>query len=349
MARLGVVCASLLLLTGCTSGISVPERAFDQLTEYGFFEGDLAALQPADGVLPYDLNSPLFSDYAEKARFVWMPEGTSATYSDDGVFAFPEDAVLIKNFYYNAAAPGSERRILETRLLINRGDDWEAVGYIWNDEQTEAFRDVVGAVKPVQWTDASGAVQSVDYIIPNRNQCKSCHLAGKQQVPIGPSARNLNKTFVYRDGAENQLAKWAEKGYLSGFDPAAAHPRVADWNDPAEPLHDRAMAYLDVNCGHCHNPAGSANTSGLHLVADAPMDISLGLFKAPVSAGSGTGGRPYSIVPGDPDQSILLYRMQSTDPAERMPELGRSLVHHDGVVLIRQWIQSMEAASPLTP
>lgn len=340
--------ASAGMLSRCgimgKGSVQVPEQAFEQLSDYHFFVGDLADLQPNERVLPYDLNTPLFSDYAQKARFVWMPEGSAATYLEDGVLDFPEGSVLIKNFYYamDESARETGRRILETRLLINRGAEWEAVGYVWNDEQTEAFLEVAGDIKAVEWTDQSGTLQQLDYIIPNKNQCKNCHAVNEQQVPIGPKAANLNKLFAYAEGQMNQLAKWSEMGYLTGYIAEDEHPQLAVWDDDRSGnLHERALAYLEVNCGHCHNPHGAANTSGLSLTANARMDKALGIYKPTVSAGAGTGGHTYSIVPGNPDESILVYRMNSTDPGAMMPELGRRMVHKEGVELIREWIAQM--------
>lgn len=342
-------------LTQCQSdkkGIIIPVEPYEKLSEYRFFKGDLANLEPNDRVLPYDLNSQLFSDYAHKARFVWMPEGTSANYTEEGVLDFPKETVLIKNFYYeNDETDASKgRKILETRLLINRGKEWEAVGYIWNNEQNEAHREVIGDIQKISWVNERGATQNINYIIPNKNQCKNCHLTGKKQIPIGPKVRNLNKTYAYADGEMNQLEKWASVGYLSGFDSEKVHPKVAVWDDEnTGTLHDRAMAYLDINCAHCHFKGGSANTSGLHLVADAKPDMSLGIYKATVSAGAGTGGNTYSIVPGHPEESIMIYRMKSTNPGAMMPELGRTIVHEEGVKLIADWIKNMDAEEAVRP
>ena len=343
--------SSIFLLVQCQfsnkQGVQIPmaNEPFEKLSDYGFFKGNLADLQPADRVLPYDLNSPLFSDYAHKARFVWMPEGKSAQYTTDHVVDFPEGAVLIKHFYYNHDEQRADkgRRIMETRLLINRKEEWEAIGYIWNEEQTEALYEVVGDIKEVNWTDDKGTARFVDYIVPNKNQCKGCHAYDGKQLPIGPKVRNLNKTFAYQDGTMNQLEKWASIGYLTGFKSTEVHPKVAVWDDAkTTDIHSKAMAYLDINCGHCHNPKGAANTSGLHLVADNELDLTLGVFKATVSAGAGTGGHDYSIVPGNPDESIMVYRMNSTNPGAMMPEVGRRLVHTEGVNLIRDWISQMD-------
>lgn len=339
----------LIGLSNCnsnkTSPVNVSTTPHEKLSTYGFFNGALANLQPSEGVIPYDLNSPLFSDYAHKARFVWMPAGSKAKYTPDSVLDFPAGTVLIKNFYYKHderdAAKG--RRIIETRLLIKRAEEWEALGYIWNEEQTEAYYETIGDIQEVAWTDKEGVVRTANYIIPNKNQCKNCHANGQQQQPIGPKVRNLNKSYAYADGAMNQLDKWSTLGLLEGFDPTLPHQKAAIWDNPESgTLHDRAMSYLDINCAHCHHPEGAANTSGLHLVYDTPVSTELGVFKPTVSAGAGTGGLQYSIVPGHPEESILLYRMKATNPGAMMPELGRQLVHQEGVNLIRNWIKTLE-------
>lgn len=320
-------------------------QAFEQLSDYHFFTGKLADLQPNARVLPYDLNTPLFSDYAEKARFIWMPENSDgAVYNDKNVLEFPTGTVLIKNFYYtnDERDLNQGKRIIETRLLVRTKTQWEARNYVWNDEQTEAVRDVVGDIKTINWTNIKGKAMQVDYIIPNKNQCKSCHYNKGILEPIGPKIRNLNKSFTYSEVKQNQLEKWAEVGYLKGYEPTINHPKVAQWDNPNDDLHQRAMAYLDVNCGHCHNPNGPANTTGLNLVADAEMNRAFGIFKPSVAAGAGTGGRDYNIVPGKPNESILTFRMESTDPAEMMPELGRRLVHEEGVDLIKAWIEGLK-------
>ena len=338
--------AICILLTQCQKGsigIVIPDEPYETLSEYNFFQGQLADLNPSERVLPYDLNSPLFSDYAYKARFVWMPEGTSANYTTDHVLDFPEGAVLIKNFYYNHDETNLEkgRKIMETRILVNRKEEWDAYGYIWNEEQTEAYFEVVGDIKDVSWVNEKGEQQRVDYIIPNKNQCKGCHAYKNKQKPIGPKVKNLNKDFDYVDGSMNQLQKWTEVGYLDGWASEVPAPSVAVWDDESNGIHDRALAYLDINCGHCHNPDGAANTSGLTLMSESKLDMTLGVYKATVSAGAGTGGHTYSIVPGNPEESIMIYRMSSDNPGAMMPELGRRLVHHEGVDLISKWIKEM--------
>ena len=335
-----------ILTIGCKKKsvqISQSSGIKEKLSEYGFFEGKLSDLKPKTDVLPYDLNTPLFTDYAYKTRFIWMPKDSSAKYNPDHVLEFPKGTVLIKNFYYHhdERKPEVGRRIIETRLLSNNEKGWEVLTYIWNKEQTEAFFDKAGDILPVSWVNSNGKDMSIQYIIPNKNQCKSCHTYKGNFTPIGPKVAHLNRDFVYADGPQNQLAKWQSMGYLTGYDPNQEHPKAANMEDKSKSIHDRAMAYLDINCAHCHNPHGAANTSGLTLTHDSPKDLNLGIYKATVSAGAGTGGNTYSIVPGKPEESILVYRMQSTNPGAMMPELGRTLVHDEGVALISDWIKSM--------
>jgi hypothetical protein len=119
-------------------------------------------------------------------------------------------------------------------------------------------------------------------------------------------------------------------------------PANALWRAGAfDDLDRRARSYLDINCGHCHNPHGAADTSGLFLTMAESSPRRLGLCKPPVAAGRGTGGRHASIVPGAPDASILVYRVGSTDPGEMMPELGRTTAHDAGLELLRRWIEGL--------
>jgi uncharacterized repeat protein (TIGR03806 family) len=322
-----------------------PEKIpFQTLSEYGFFKNKLAALQPSDRVLPYDLITPLFSDYAYKARFVWMPDSVRANVRADGVVDFPENTVLIKNFYYpkDFRRANEDWQILETRLLVKLKNTWQTYTYAWDEAQTEATLTQIGDFKPVSWTDESGIQHDIEYVIPNKNQCKSCHYFNNTVQPIGPKVQNLNRTLVYADGEQNQLEKWQQTGILQSADFTKFHS-LAKWdNAKSADLQARALAYLDVNCGHCHRAEGGAHTSGLYLLANQQDNGKLGFCKTPVAAGKGSGGRKYGIVPGQPDASILLYRMESDDPGEMMPELGRVVEHREGIALIRAWIESLE-------
>jgi len=336
----------LLLCAGCGSrGVRahVEEPFPAKLSQWRLFTGEPATLTPNAGVVPYDLNTPLFSDYATKYRFVWMPAGTSATYNGDDAFDFPVGTIFSKTFAFRDADRGGKQRIIETRLLVHAKSGWVGVPYVWNAAQTEATLEVDADPVKVNWVHPSGTRYTIDYMIPNTNQCKGCHDKSKVMVPLGPKARNLNKDYSYADGRANQLAYWTKVGYLKGAPPPQDAPRLAAWDDPASSTLDaRARAYLEMNCGHCHNPQGPANTTGLYLTAAQADPMRLGLCKVPVSAGQGSGDLLFDVVQGKPEESILVHRMESTTPKIMMPELGRTMVHREGVELIRQWIASMQ-------
>ncbi len=342
--------ASLILFNQCKTAnrsvaVDIDIPPFEQLSDYHFFKGLLKELIPNEGVLPYSLITPLFSDYAKKARFVWMPKGKAAIYQEREVLDFPIGTVLIKNFYYdnNFKDLSKGRRILETRLLVRREEKWDALDYVWNDEQTEAFLNIVGDEKQVDWINDNGAQMHTNYVIPNKNQCKGCHSLNANLMPIGPKIRNLNTSIKYPEGEKNQLEKWSEVGYLKGYiREDNIHNKLAKWDDAKSgSLEERAKAYLEMNCGHCHRREGPANTSGLFLMTYEKDPESWGILKSPVAAGRASGNNLYDIVPGKPDESILPYRMNSTDPEIMMPELGRRLIHKEAVSVIKQWIAEM--------
>ena len=312
-----------------------------KLSDYELFEQPLNQLKPARAMMFYDLNTPLFTDYAEKERYIFIPEGSSSRYNSRGVLEFPDSTILIKNFFYSGQQLGSEsRKIIETRLLIKGNDNWIALPYIWNDEQTEAFLEITGGTVPVQ---LAGMSRPFEYRVPTMLQCKSCHELNGKIVPIGPTVRQLNRKNRYPEGIQNQLSRMIDLGWLKDYEDPAKWPKAAVWdNKKAFSLEERARSYLEINCGHCHRPGGPGKNSGLDLTVFAPNEHSLGIMKAPVAAGAGSGGLQFDIVPGKPEQSILIFRMLSDDPGIMMPELGRSLIHEEGIELVEEWINSLD-------
>ncbi len=293
---------------------------------------DTGARTPNAGLTPYALNTPLFSDYATKHRFVFVPKGTHAEYRATGVVEFPVGTVLVKTFAYPTST--GEERFIETRLLIRQAGGWVPNTYVWNDAQTEAVLKRAGARVAV---DFNG--RAIDYAVPNVNQCKQCHLNGTSVTPIGPKARNLNGALAFGSVSENQLAHWTRTGMLTGV-PAvvAATPR---WDDPHAPLDGRARAYLDGNCAHCHSRTGLASNSGLYLDFEEANLSALGVGKRPIAAGRGAGGLQFAIAPGRPAESIIVHRMASSEPGVMMPQFGRTVTHAEGVALIEAWIAAM--------
>lgn len=358
MARLSFLLLGVLLSSSCE--LRPPEVALHpadappaRLNDWHLLHADGERLQLNEGVLPYALNTPLFSDYALKLRTVWMPDGEAAQYRDEREFEFPAGTILSKTFHYRRGAGGlvktdgeavigsdgvlelASLRLIETRLLVRYADGWRALPYVWNDEQTEAYLALAGDQLELVLDD-----EPLTYIVPDMNQCGACHTpdhTGKELRPLGLKAHQLNRESAYADRSGNQLDEWAASGRLTGL--AAEPPRSARWsNRDAESLDALAKVYLDVNCGHCHNPRGAADTSALLLNLEAPLDRRFGICKPPVAVGRGSGNRPYDIFPGRPDASILMFRVAHDDPAIMMPELGRTTSHVEGVALLKEWI-----------
>lgn len=344
-ARAFLLGALALLLSGVAASFATPREAAPNLAvilaeqpaltlaEYRLFL-DPGAHEPNAGVTAYDLAVPLFSDYAVKQRYVFLPPGMHATYRADGAFEFPVGAVLIKTFAFPSDARRADDapRKIETRLLIRHRGGWTANTYLWNADGSQARLAVAGAQVPVRWTQADGAQRSIQYAVPNRNQCKGCHAVDGEIAPIGPTAAHFR--LETDAGEETQLMRWARLGLLDNA------PSV----HVAEPLSldAQARAYLDINCAHCHNPRGPANTSGLDLRAAQTTPALWGVRKRPVAAGRASANLQFAIDPGHPERSILLHRMESDDPGVMMPELGRTIVDDEGVELVRRWIAQMD-------
>lgn len=299
------------------------------LSEYGFFK-DARGWQPSEGVVPYRLNTPLFTDYADKYRFIYVPPGRQVETDGEGLLRFPVGSALIKSFGYEMAG---EPRLIETRVLLHRADGWLALPYVWNADQTEATLKVAGKRLPVTFTDPSGAERTISYAVPNKNQCKECHALSGAVTPIGPKARNLD------DGM--QLERMTKLGLIAR--PPEIDNPLPVWENPqTATLDQRARAYLDSNCAHCHNRQGSASNSGMFLTWEEDNPVHVGVGKRPTAAGRGSGGMEFAIAPGQPDQSFMIYRLKSLDPGIAMPEVGRSTVHKEGVELLSTWISEME-------
>jgi len=322
---------------------------YTKLSTYMFFTGDLKNLQPNTKVVPYEPASSLFTDYALKKRFVWMPGGTKASYdTDDKVLNFPVGTVLIKNFYYNTVQPGNTTKILETRLMIKKATGWIFAEYLWNDAQTEAEL-VTGAnfssgtSTNITFKKENGDIITTDYRIPSETECLACHKLDNKPIPIGVKPQNLNSTYNYPNGIKNQLQKLVDEGYLQSY-PSNIVSTV-NYKDTSKPLDIRLRSYLDINCAHCHQENARCDYRPIRL--SFSQTTSLTKMGVCVAADEPLGSSLEKIItPGNPDKSVMHFRLNSTNENTRMPLLGRTIVHDEGVELMEDWISSLNQSCP---
>ena len=313
----------------------------EKLSDYAFFSGELKELKPKVSLIHYELATPLFTDYAVKDRFILLPKGKAAIYKSSGLLDFPDSTIIIKNFAYNNEQ--HQKVMIETRMLVKDPSDhkWIVMDYLWNKEQTDAAKHITGAKIPITLLDDNDNKISTTYQVPTTNDCKRCHISDGVLTPIGPKARNLN--YVQEGETENQLLLWAKMGALDSLPSLDKVVQLPNWKDAKHfTLEQRARAYIDVNCAHCHNRNGDASNTGLYLEYEQTDPAHLGIMKEPVSAGGGAGGLNYDIIPGDAAHSIFAYRMNSAEPGTAMPELARTVIHKEGVQLIVDWINGMK-------
>jgi uncharacterized repeat protein (TIGR03806 family) len=321
------------------------EVPYPKLSDYRFFIDTITELQPNDGVLPYDVITPLFSDYAHKKRFIWMPQGTAAQYvSDSVVVNFPDGTVMIKNFYYDNVMPAGNRKLIETRLLYKKNGEWKFADYVWNEEQTEATFSLDGSYQDIEWVDENGASHAVHYRIPSEVECYTCHKFNETATPIGPKPQNLNKSILYSDGIKNQLQKWAEVGYLQNDYPSEIET-VVDWTDETQTLENRWRAYVDMNCSHCHREGSHCDYRPLRLAwSETTNPDNLGICVAPEEYVAPQ--LTHIIARSNINRSMMHYRLNTTVEQYRMPLFGRTVIHEEAVILLEQYINSLTPTCP---
>ncbi len=341
----------LILITSCSSAddaytdvqplsVSIGDAPYPKLSDYNFFKGDIKLQNPSDELLPFEPTSTLFTDYAKKKRFVYMPKNNKATYvADDESLNFAIGSALIKTFYYDEVLPSNSGRIIETRVMIKKDTGWTFAEYVWNDEQTEAYLQMDGSTTAVSFM-YNGVTTSINYEIPGQSQCATCHNSGDQPLPIGTKPQNLNNLYTYADGSQNQLSKWVERGFLTSNLPSSINS-VVDYTDASKDINLRARSYLDINCAHCHHSDGSASYVDLRFAYSVSQDFSnIGVYQA---AGIPVPGvtHGYIVAPQNAPESSLYYLMGTNNPLIRMPRLGRTIVDEEGLALVKAWINSL--------
>lgn len=344
------------------------------LSDYRLFEKSCdPTVGPNTGGFPYDLTTALFTDYSTKYRFTFIPPGKSAAYSVDEVLEYPVGTVLVKTFSvpkdtsirgYIAEVGFEDETLVETRLLIHREGGWVAIPYIWNEDQTDAELHLSGKLIEMSVVH-NGEQKDFSYGVPDIQTCKQCHqlTSGTDDdsvsrfAPIGPKARLLNRDFDYETGTQNQLSYMVDHDLLTGapsnLTDIITIPTFNDLTDISDKTNSElealAKGYLDINCAHCHRRTGDSDNdgkagySGLKLEnwrAFATNQNEHGVCKIPIAFS--VQGLAFDIVPGDADKSVLPYRM-GLQSAKRMPEIGRDLIHQEGIDLINAWINSMPA------
>ncbi|MEM8956013.1 MAG: PQQ-dependent sugar dehydrogenase [Verrucomicrobiota bacterium] len=308
------------------------------LTETGAF-ASLADLEPSDGLIPYTPNAKLWSDGADKRRWIAVPSGETIAYADAGAWVYPPGTVFIKHFEI-----GSEKRRIETRFeVVKEGGGSYLVTYRWREDQTEA--DLVPA------EGASGVVGfdgvSQEWFFPSRADCVACHNSSVGHV-LGSSTRQLNGVSAYPSGvSDNQVRTWAHlglfdlppfEGSLSGLD------ALSGLGETGASLEERARSYFDSNCAYCHNSVAAPEGTDFVLEYDVAMAAS-GVVGGAVARNLGLGGLARVIAPRDLKHSVLYQRLAGNDPERRMPPIGRTVVHWEAREMLVDWILSLPHAN----
>ena len=314
---------SVSLWSEVKSFTTLPELVVSQfmpnLSELNLFIGDLADLNPTIYAFEYELSTPLFSDYAHKHRIIALPLGTTMTYTDDGLPDFPEGTVIAKTFYYNNDERDLSlgRQIIETRILLKRNGLWETGDYKWNDDQTDAVLDGDGSTVPISWIDIDGETNNISYEIPSNTDCFTCHQTFGDVTPIGPKLRTLNFDIE----GSNQLQKFIDSNYISGLTSATSVTSLPNWEDTSFTLEERARAYFDVQCAHCHIDGGFCQfQSPLRLAYETSFDDS-NIFMQRFS---------------------IQFRVSNYEEGLSMPFIGTTILHDEGVDLMLEYIDSLD-------
>ncbi|MCB0445067.1 MAG: fibronectin type III domain-containing protein [Gelidibacter sp.] len=289
------------------------------LSEMNLFAGTLNQLQPSAYAFEYQLHTPLFTDYAHKQRLIALPAGQTLEVNGDGFPNFPDNTVIAKTFYYNIDDRDESlgKTIVETRVLIKKSGIWQLGNYKWNTAQTEAYLDTDGGTVPLVWIDTDGNENSVNYNIPNSQDCIKCHNNTGIITPIGPKLRSLN----FEVNGINQLQKLKDFNLLNGLSSPDDISILPNWEDTNNyTLAERARAYLDVNCAHCHSPGGfCSDQMPLDFRYETPFeDTNIDAFKYAISGYTSF----YS-------------------PGVSMPLIGTTMVHQEGHDLIQAYVNSL--------
>lgn len=310
-----------------SAGVQPPDTFPDTLSKTGCTD-PADAKKPASGLVPFGVNSALWSDGALKDRYIALPDGKTITVKPDGDFDFPTGTVLVKHFTVAS-------KLVETRLFIRHDDGgWGGYSYEWNDAQTDAT--LLRGAK-------SKAVGNQTWYFPGRSECMTCHTeaAGRS---LGPELGQLNGDHVYpsTNRISNQLKTLDHIGYFSAPlgktpDQIIAYPDPTGTKGTAE---ERGRSYFHSNCSHCHREKGGGG-GDMVLTFGTPLKDTKTCNVDPQRGDLGVTGAKL-LVPGDPSKSMLSLRPHLTG-ANRMPPLASSLVDDKGVGAIDAFVKGVTA------
>jgi len=283
--------------------------------------------QAASGLVPYDINSPFWSDGFTKERFFAIPDGSTIARTSEGRFDFPAGSVLMKNFRQNGT-------LIETRLLMHHPDGaWEGYSYEWNAGQTDATLVTATTTK---------SVNGQTWTFPESADCLRCH-TDSAVFALGPEIAQLNRNFYYPSTGRtrNQLATLDAVHLFASSLPAApaSLANLPSPSDTSRTLSERARSYLHANCSNCHRPGGGTPAS-IDLRYGTALSSS-GACNSPLLGDLGVTGANI-ITPGNPSASVVYLRMNKRG-ADQMPPFASALVDTDGAALISSWIQSLSS------
>ena len=342
------------LLPSTISYDSFPQK----LSETGVFQ-DLQTLSVSEGLIPYDLIDPSWSDGALKKRWMAIPnDGSHNTssekirFSEDGDWDFPIGTVLIEHF--DLPIDDANRALtkkIETRFSI-KGQDGKFyfITYNWNDQQTDAILQTNAADEQVAITTQSGGTRYQNWHYPSNTECIACHNT-VSKGSLGPRTRYLNSDFTYNKTniTANQLVTLSHLGILDRTITDTDTPNFLTYKsiyDTNATIDDKARSYLDLNCGYCHRP-GTGNRAEFDLRLLNNLNETR-LLTAGTLTPLGIEGEKI-IVPGDAEKSILYHRINSIEPSIMMPPMAKGLIDDDAVALIHEWIGQLDDATSQPP
>jgi len=270
--------------------------------------------EPPVGAIPYSVSSPLWSDGADKDRWLFVPDGSKIGVLPDGDFDVPPATAAVKTFRVDG-------KKIETRIFVRYADgSWAGYSYEWNDEESDALLLLEGKTKPL----ANGR----QWYFPSRGECFACHTLAAG-FTLGLEARQLN-----HDGV---LERFASVLATPIANDAFAPLRAA--NAPGASNEERARGYLHANCAICHREGSGTGAATLDLRIDHPLTATRACNVPPQGGDLGVVGAKL-IAPGDPARSIVPLRMRTLDQ-NRMPPLATRVVDDDGVAAVEAWIREL--------